>query len=229
MPFFAFLSRPSAASSRSRERRKRSFRVETLEGRELQSTVSPAVLRQDVVNAALTLNTLSTEAREGKIAGYGNAVTRSGQVNYVGTNGQIIESNGSCFDFVAETLVVAGARQATNPGPNNFYIWGTAVTQIGVADSNPRDTSHPLPVSDFAAFQPGEVIQFGNVQLSDGSFEAVQHSAVIVSVGQTNGVNNGKITVLQQNANNQHFVTSLTIDLTKMTEGRIAVYQPTSA
>lgn len=42
-------------------------------------------------------------------------------------------------------------------------------------------------------------------------------------------MNNGTITVLQQNANNQHFVTSQTINLAKMTEGHIAVYQPTPA
>lgn len=187
MPVFSFLSRTSTVSKTSRVRRKSCFQVEALERRDLQSTLTPSALRENVLSEAERFGNLSAAAHAGRIPGYGNYVTKSGQVNDVGSNGQIIESNGSCFDYVSTVLMAAGAHQATNPGPNNFYIWGTTVANIVVADSNPRDTSHPLPASDFAAIQAGEVIQFGDVQLSDGSFYATQHSAIIESVGQTKG------------------------------------------
>ncbi len=198
--------------------------MENLEGK-LLMTASPAAMRTDVLDAAESLAFFSIGIRENHLPGIRNVITPTGQVNYVAANGTLIESNGSCFDFVSEALVLAHAHTAYNPGPNNFYVWGTSVETVSRHDPNPRDPKASLPNSVLQAIQPGDVMQFANIQLSDGSFSATQHSAVVYSVSPSKGT----VTVLEQNMNGHHYVDLQTINLSKMTEGTFTVYQPVSA
>jgi hypothetical protein len=179
-------------------------------------------LEKAVAGAGEFLHQLSESTRARHMA-FGTAITADGQVNFTSPDGKVIESNGSCFDFVEESMQVAKAHLAFNPGPDNDYVWGTQV-----ADLTPPSTGK-LPSSAFKNIHVGDVMQDRNVALSDGSFNATQHSAIIVGVGQTGGVNNGQITILEQNSNHQNFVTTETIDLSLLSAGEVWIYQPVAA
>jgi hypothetical protein len=182
-------------------------------------------LAKDVVNAAQALFRTSVYERTIGHRPDGNDVEASGQVDWVMLPGSI-DRSGECFQFVAQALAVAGAQEPPNLGPDSDYIWGTQVAAIQVTASSPT-----IPAAAFANLKPGDVIQFRNVAIStaQGKWSFPHHTALIVGVGQTKGINNGTITVLEQNFNNQQFVTEETMDLTHITAGKAWVYAPLAA
>ena len=120
----------------------------------------------------------------------------------------------------------AQAEMPTNLGPDSDYVWGTLVADVHITA-----TSLTAPASAFAKVQPGDVIQFRNVVISDSgwTYTFSHHSALIVGVEQSNGVNDGTVTVLEQNVNGQHFASEETYNLAAMTAGEVWIYQPMSA
>jgi hypothetical protein len=221
---------PARATERDRRCRPG---LEVLEQREAPSSLSwveeyylrlreEEALRHAVYNTASMDGILSFAARSAH-RGLG-LIEASDQVDYLQPNGQV-DRDGSCWAFVSEVLREDGAHGCYNPsmGPNANYVWGALV-----ADINKTTPTTPIPTSAFAGMAPGDVIQFRNVRLSTG-MRADQHSAIVSAVGQTGGVNNGTITVLEQNFNNQHFVTQETFNLAAMTAGKVWVYQPVRA
>jgi hypothetical protein len=77
---------------------------------------------------------------------------------------------GECSHLVSEALRVAGADfQAHNPG-NGDYIWGTLINTY----------THGHATSS-AHCQPGDILQFQNVTLSNGGTYP-QHTAIVAAV-----------------------------------------------
>jgi hypothetical protein len=132
----------------------------------------------------------------------------------------------TCADFAAAALHFAGANSTENYGvsgmdPSLDYVWGNLVLQqqAGASPAN------------FNQVQPGDILQFRNVastvstssngSTSTYSWSFPQHTAIVYQ-----NLGNGRLTLLEQNFNEQKFVTVDTIDLSGMTSGTVWVYQP---
>jgi hypothetical protein len=120
-----------------------------------------------------------------------------------------------CANFVAAALHAAGARSTENFGvsganPNLDFVWGKLVVKHTAG----------RPDSDFKLAQPGDVLQFRHAQgpKSNGMFE--QHTAIVEK-----NLGGGRFVVLEQNYNNQKFVTRDTIDMSRMTSGTVWIYR----
>jgi hypothetical protein len=140
--------------------------------------------------------------------------------------GQPTSDNGTqfeCANFVLADLEAIGAKTTYDYGVSGAdadYVWGNLAVQHNAGGA----------LSDFNLIKPGDVLQFRNVVSTvkitnpDGSWYTQSwsfphHSAIVY---QNNG--SGKLVVLEQNANGQHFVTKDKIDLSGMTSGTIWDY-----
>jgi hypothetical protein len=137
-----------------------------------------------------------------------------------------------CTDLAEAALISAGCKTEFQLGPTGAdanYVWGT-LHRVQVARAGTGGT----PSTDkFDDVIPGDVIQFRNALLTDtdGSFVELQHHTAVVE----KNLGNGRIQVLQQNFNSQHFVTEDVINLANMKslDGNgnafVWVYHPVSA
>jgi hypothetical protein len=179
-------------------------------------------LAQAVVDAGELLFRQSVFERTAGHQQSGADVEASGQVDWVTPTGAI-DRTGECFQFAAQALTLAGAQLPVTIGPDSDYVWGTQVAALNVSS-----TSSVVSSAAFAHIQPGDIVQFRNVTIANRgqSWSFSHHTALIVAVGQTNGVNNGTITVLEQNFNGQQFVTQETFNLAYLTAGKVWIYSP---
>jgi hypothetical protein len=141
-------------------------------------------------------------------------------------------SDAQCTDLAEAALISAGGKteaQLGPTGPDADYVWGT-LHRVQVAKGGTQGTQSTDKFDDVV---PGDLIQFRNAMLTDtdGSFVELQHHTAIVE----KNLGNGRIQVLQQNFNNQHFVTEGVINLAnlKSLDGNgnayVWVYHPVSA
>jgi hypothetical protein len=141
-------------------------------------------------------------------------------------------SDAQCTDLAEAALISAGGKteaQLGPTGPDDNYVWGT-LHRVQVARGGIQGTRSTDKFDDVV---PGDLIQFRNALLTDtdGSFVELQHHTAIVE----KNLGNGRIQVLQQNFNNQHFVTEGVINLAnlKSLDGNgnayVWVYHPVSA
>ena len=120
-----------------------------------------------------------------------------------------------CTDLVDAALQSAGAKtfnQFSQPSdPNGDYVWGNLALKQSY--SNGHLTLSSGQYSDIAA---GDILQFRNVRLNnpDGSWSTDAHHTAIVE----KNLGNGRLQILQQNSNNQHFVTRAVISINAMTQ-----------
>jgi hypothetical protein len=122
----------------------------------------------------------------------------------------------TCANFVAAALHSANAKSTEDFGVsgangNLDYVWGKRVLTHRAGS----------PDSDFQKVQPGDVIQFRNVQGPRTGGVYRQHTAIVYQ-----NLGGGKFVVLEQNFNNQKFVTRDTIDMSRLTSGTMWVYRP---
>jgi exonuclease VII large subunit len=121
----------------------------------------------------------------------------------------------NCATFVTDVLDHVGAKNSSsfqNTGGDN-YAWGTL--EVTLTPSS--------PISSFNKVQPGDILQFANAAgtMQGGTWSAAHHTAIVYQ-----NLGGGKLVLLEQNVNNQQFVTKDTYDYSKMTQGTIWVYQP---
>jgi hypothetical protein len=121
--------------------------------------------------------------------------------------------SGQCTDLANEALRVAGADFAVHDPGNGDYIWGTLITTI-----TPGDDSNPT-----VPCVPGDIIQYQNVTLADGS-TAAHHTSIVAAVDA-----NGRPTyVYEQNVggNLNDVYDSAVINAQTVEQGTIQIYQP---
>jgi hypothetical protein len=130
---------------------------------------------------------------------------------------------GECAHLASEALRVAGADfVAHDPHNNGDYVWGNLVTQI-TAQGGHRTDSSPS-----AAVQPGDIIQFQGVTLSNGA-SYLHHTAVVASVDAQ-----GRPTaVYEQNVGTgsgafARFVKLDPLNLNTMVSGAVHIYRAVS-
>lgn len=70
------------------------------------------------------------------------------------------------------------------------------------------------------ALLAGDIIQFEKVEFSDG-FSAYQHTAIVYEV-----IDENKIVIVHQNFNNVRKVSTLELDLSKLTKGKLEFFRP---
>jgi hypothetical protein len=131
----------------------------------------------------------------------------------------------TCANFVIEALAAAGAMSTVDfgvvdpPGQPSGqvsavdYVWG-----------NLKLTYHPAGSSTVSALtnvQPGDVLQFRDVNQPAGILPIQQHTAIVYA-----NLGGGKFLVLQQNFAGHAFVTLDVMDLSTMSGGTVWVYQP---
>jgi hypothetical protein len=121
----------------------------------------------------------------------------------------------TCADFVAWVMHQVKAKSTedfhvSGFDPNLNYVWGKLVVQHDAGK----------PAADFKKIRPGHVLQFRNVEgPKTGKFS--QHTAIVYR-----NLGKGRLVLLQQNYNNQKFVSKDTIDFSGMTSGTLWVYRP---
>ncbi len=121
--------------------------------------------------------------------------------------------SGQCTDLACEALRVAGADFAVHDPGNGDYTWGTLITTI-----TPGDDSNPT-----VPCVPGDIIQYQNVTLADGS-TALHHTSIVAAVDA-----NGRPTsVYEQNVggNLTDMHDSSVINAQTVVQGTIQIYQP---
>ncbi len=133
----------------------------------------------------------------------------------------------NCATFVEAALQNSGAK-GDGYYPKSLasgnYAWGNLVAQHKAGG----------PLSDFKRLQPGDVLQFRGVVSTvttkqgngrwTSSWDFPHHSAIVYQ-----NLGGGRLVLLEQNFNDQQFVTRDTVDLSGMTSGTVWAYQPVSA
>lgn len=121
--------------------------------------------------------------------------------------------SGQCTDFVNAALQAVGAKGIVVPTNGSAYQWGTLETTYIPGQS---------PLSTLNAVQPGEILQMWNTTAYGVS--NIHHTAIVVQ-----NLGNGHLLVLEQNYNNQKFVTLDNLDLTQYKGGQVQFFQPVAA
>jgi hypothetical protein len=121
----------------------------------------------------------------------------------------------NCATFVTDVLDHVGAKNSSsfqNTGGDN-YAWGTLVVTLTPGS----------PASSFNEVKPGNILQYDNAAgtMTGGTWSAAHHTAIV-----DQNLGGGKLVLLEQNVNNQKYVTKDTYDYSKMTQGTIWVYSP---
>ncbi len=121
--------------------------------------------------------------------------------------------SGQCADLASEALRVAGADFAVDDPGNGDYIWGTLIATI-----TPGNDSNPT-----VPCVPGDIIQYQNVTLADGS-TAAHHTSIVAAVN----ANRRPTYVYEQNVNGNltDVYDSSVINAQTVEQGTIHIYQP---
>jgi hypothetical protein len=121
---------------------------------------------------------------------------------------------GECAHVATEALRASGARFIPRPElvPGD-YIWGNRVKVI-TTNGGWRDSAPTLRA------RPGDILQYYNARFSNGMW-ASQHTAIVATVDAQ-----GRPTsVFEQNVNGRRTMVRSSIDLTKLTGGRVSIYR----
>ncbi len=139
--------------------------------------------------------------------------------------------SGQCTDLAIQALQYAGAKTTYNYGVSGLekdYIWGAGAYEDHLYFTNGlevEDVTYTASKDQSGHYNrtpilAGDIIQFRDYTDSDG-ISAPHHTAIIKQV-----LGNGVYDVLEQNSNNQLYVTEATYNLSHLTQGTYWIYQP---
>ena len=145
----------------------------------------------------------------------------SRMVNYLQSNLGTQIGSGECAHVASEALRVGGGEfihsLIGNDNPTaGDYVWGKLIAGFKVVRGRIDGNASAKP-------QPGDVIQYNDVKLSNGA-SYKHHTSVIASVDS----NGAPLEVYEENINGKRYLQRNKLDLSKMTNGAVYIYHPIS-